>query len=198
MSQEQQQFQITSMGTAILMLSSGMLFATLALIYVMLRFETNKGVELIDIHSSSLHWLVLISTAAIIIQALCSVRCRRYLSHISLQTNANALKGLKFYLLTQLVLLLIYFAAQLIWWQGLGAEGFLPSSGIYASIVYGFTWIHAGHVFIALVLLLILSILIYYQKILSTRFYSLYYFNEKFLHFLLAMWFLLMGMIFIK
>lgn len=46
-----------------------------------------------------------------------------------------------------------FMVSQFLFWSQLKAQGFIVSSGIFASIIYGFTWIHAAHIVTALFLI---------------------------------------------
>lgn len=57
------------------------------------------------------------------------------------------------WLLSTLYLGLAFMVCQSFFWHSLKANGIFVSSGIYASIMYAFTWIHAAHIVGALALL---------------------------------------------
>lgn len=47
----------------------------------------------------------------------------------------------------------LFLGLQIVVWSGLWAQGLRPSTGSYASILFGFTWLHAAHVVVGLVAL---------------------------------------------
>ena len=68
----------------------------------------------------------------------------------------NISKGIadKRNLMVTLVLGFAFMASQAIFWNQLKSHGILVSSGIFPSIIYAFTWIHAAHIVAGLGLLL--------------------------------------------
>lgn len=59
----------------------------------------------------------------------------------------------KNFLSMTLALGVAFMMSQSVFWSQLKAQGFIVSSGIFASIIFGFTWIHAAHIVTALFLI---------------------------------------------
>lgn len=85
-----------------------------------------------------------------------------------------------------------FMLSQVMLWGSLKQNGLFVSSGIYSSILYGFTWIHAAHVIGGL------GSLVYLKVVLrpATRMYLQKAVNvEKFWHFLGLIWvFMFLGL----
>jgi len=80
-------------------------------------------------------------------------------------------------------------------WQKLKSQGIFVSSGIFPSIIYAFTWIHAAHIVLALGLLfwLLLNVLKEISPKSQIRVSSV----GKFWHFLGIVWFIMFLTIFV-
>lgn len=102
-----------------------------------------------------------------------------------------------FYFLT-LFLGLCFMSAQFLFWKSLSTQGLLVEGGLYPSLLYTFTWIHAFHVVLALIILLSVypasgeleeeSVQIYKVRVLNVG---------KFWHFLGIVWILIFLFLFI-
>lgn len=93
-----------------------------------------------------------------------------------------------------LVLGLAFMCSQTMLWADLRNTGIFVSSGIFASILYGFTWIHAVHVVFGLGALIYLKIVMkpstrmVFQKTVNV---------EKFWHFLGFIWTIMFLILFV-
>jgi cytochrome c oxidase subunit 3 len=84
-----------------------------------------------------------------------------------------------------LVLGFLFLGIQTLFWNHLKTSGLLVSSGIFSSILYGFTWIHAAHVVMGLLSLVWLRFVLK----ATTRNLEVKVLNvEKFWHFLGVIW----------
>lgn len=87
-----------------------------------------------------------------------------------------------------------FMASQITLWAELKRTGVFVSSGIYSSVLYGFTWIHAAHVVLGL------GALIYLKFVLkpTTRLVLQKTLNvEKFWHFLGLVWLAMFVLLFV-
>lgn len=69
----------------------------------------------------------------------------------------TALKNKEFKLPLLMVTIVLgagFMIAQFVFWQSLKSQGIFVSSGLYPSIIYAFTWIHAAHVVAAFFMLI--------------------------------------------
>lgn len=134
---EYKDFQ-NSVAMTVTLISFGMLFFTLFLGYVLVRFNspTWPPVEIQDMPKL----LPLLST---LVMALSS------LSYVMMEKkNSRALW------ITTFVLGIAFLVLQWILWNELKAAGILIGNGMVPSMVYAFTWIHAGHIILGLIALL--------------------------------------------
>ncbi len=127
----------SSIAMTMIMVSFSMVFATLMLGYFSYRFTSDvwppMGMQRVDLG---------IPTASTVLILLSSMTY--FLAEGSFVQN-NLKKFNLFYLVT--VLLGVVFMAIQSWlWFSLKKNGLFVESGIFASMIYGFTWIHAAHV----------------------------------------------------
>jgi len=85
------------------------------------------------------------------------------LSSAALQTallllRRGRVRALTPLLLATLVLGLLFLGLQTVVWREVAAGGMKPSSGPYASVFFGLTWLHALHVAVGLIALLWLTV----------------------------------------
>lgn len=93
-----------------------------------------------------------------------------------------------------LVLGVIFLGIQSLFWSELNASGLLVGSGIFSSILYGFTWIHAAHVAMGLFSLVWLRFVLK----ATTRNLEVKVLNvEKFWHFLGVIWLIMFITLFV-
>ncbi len=134
---------ISSVAMIVTLVSFGMLFLTLMMAFALFRFTAPvwppAGME----RPSLL--LPGISTALIIVSS--------FLFH---KFEAGLAKNIvnKSYLLITIMLGSAFMASQVLFWRELKAHGIYVSSGVFPSIIYAFTWIHAAHIVAGLGLLL--------------------------------------------
>lgn len=129
---------ISSVTMAVVLVSFGMLFLTLMMGFALFRFTAPvwppAGMEKPSLYLPAL------STFLIALSSLSFVQFEKDIKN-------------KKFLTATLVLGLGFMFLQILFWQGLKAKGIFVSSGIFASILYSFTWIHAAHIIAALALL---------------------------------------------
>lgn len=167
------------------LISAGMLFVTLFMGYGIYRTSAPVWPPA-GFNPVSLFWPTL-STVLIAVS-----------SWFMRQTTVQVLNGQFERAHRQLNLTLLvggfFIVSQLFLWQSLKQTGLFVSSGIYSSILYGFTWIHAAHVVGGLAALLYLKIVMKP----TTRLVAQKAVNvEKFWHFLGLVWAMLFLVLFI-
>lgn len=127
----------SSIAMTMVMVSFTMVFATLMLGYFSYRFTSDvwppMGMQRVDLG---------IPTASTVLILLSSMTY--FLAEGSFFEN-NLKKFNLFYLAT-VVLGVVFMAIQSWLWFSLKKNGLFVESGIFASMIYGFTWIHAAHV----------------------------------------------------
>jgi heme/copper-type cytochrome/quinol oxidase subunit 3 len=150
---ENSKAEINELGFYVTMISWGMLFASLFLTYTLFRFRAEVwppfGFEQIE-----LIWPIL-STVAIALSSL-----TLYLFQKGFEKPGH--KNLRLLLFVTTFLAFVFLGLQFKFWSHLKETDFYIGSGIYSSIVHGFTWIHAAHVFLG-----ILGIFFLYPVILK-------------------------------
>ena len=134
---------ISSVAIVTALVSFTMLFATLMLGFTIYRLTSPvwppQGMRRPDL------FLPMLSTIIIGLSSLIFYKFE----------NALKNKELKLpYLITTIALGAGFMVAQFIFWQSLKAQGIFVSSGLYPSIIYAFTWIHAAHVVAAFFMLI--------------------------------------------
>lgn len=133
---------ISSIAMIVTLVSFGMLFLTLMMGFAIFRFTAPvwppAGME-----KPSL-LLPTISTLVIVLSSL-----------IYISFEKNVAKGVadKRSLTWTLILGVAFMVSQFLFWNQLKSHGIFVSSGIFASIIYAFTWIHAAHIVAGLGLL---------------------------------------------
>lgn len=180
---------VSSVAVLTALVSFTMLFATLMLGFVIYRLTTPvwppQGMKRPDLV------LPMLSTLTIVISSFCYIKFEEAMKANKLQLNL--LKGaLGFGILFMLV--------QGLFWNSLKSEGILVSSGLYPSIIYAFTWIHAAHVVVAYFMLAWLYVKVAKPGVLeSDNDLTLMRVENvgKFWHFLGIIWFVMFITIFI-
>ena len=129
---------ISSVAMTVTLVSFAMLFASLMMGFAMYRFTTPTWPPAGIIRPNL--FLPGLSTLFIFLSSL---------SYIWFQKNISNKKGL--YL--TLILGIGFLVSQTFFWHDLKTHGILVSSGLFASIIYAFTWVHAAHIVAALGLL---------------------------------------------
>ncbi len=89
----------------------------------------------------------------------------------------------------------LFLGLQFLLWNALAESGILVSNGNVPSMVYAFTWVHAGHIVLALMLVLWLGHLIFRNpaQLTDVKLINV----GKFWHFLGVIWFLMYLMLFV-
>ena len=174
---------ISSVAMVVALVSFGMLFLTLMMSFALYRFTAPvwppAGME-----KPSL-LMPMISTFLIALSSL---------AYFSFQKKAA--KGLinKPALSMTLILGVAFMVSQAIFWSQLKSHGIYVSSGIFASVMYAFTWIHAAHIVLALGLLAWLYVgLSNPDKMTAVKIDSI----GKFWHFLGIVWLIMFVTIFV-
>ena len=164
-----------NLAMTVALVSGGMLFLTLFMGYAVYRTSLEAwppaGVTV------SL-WLPLVSTVLIGFSSWCCYQLRLAAG------SANWSKARKQLALTAW-LGFGFMLSQAALWFSLKTNGLYVSSGVFASILYGFTWIHAVHVVGALAALLYL---VWHLRHPNQRSLQLVINVEKFWHFLGLVW----------
>jgi cytochrome c oxidase subunit III len=178
--QAQEKLMQHSIAMTVTLISFGMLFASLFLGYFLVRFNspTWPPVEIEGMPKLT----PFLSTLVIGLSSL---------SYYQLEKSSQ--KG--FYWLVTFLLGLAFLGLQSLLWSGLKASGILISHGQVPSMVYAFTWIHAGHIVMGLIALLWLGVFIFKKKNQLTQIKLMNV--GKFWHFLGIVWLLMYLMIFV-
>jgi len=167
------------------LISGSMLFATLLMGYSLFRSSSStwppEGIQAISMGYP------MISTATIL---LSSWFCSRIRGNVAV----NDFRSAKMNLNTTLILGVLFMFIQTLLWNEMKTSGLFIGSGIFSSVVYGFTWIHAAHVISGLLVLGWLRFVLrpatqnLGQKVLNV---------EKFWHFLGVIWLILFISLFV-
>jgi cytochrome c oxidase subunit 3 len=129
---------VSSVGMIVTLISFAMLFATLMMGFAMFRFTAPVWPPAGMAKPSLI--LPGLSTLCIFLSSL---------SFFWFEKNIANKKGL----LLTIILGVGFMLIQSLFWQQLKSQGIFVSSGIFPSIIYAFTWIHAAHIVVALGLL---------------------------------------------
>jgi cytochrome c oxidase subunit 3 len=164
-----------ALAMTVTLVSFAMLFASLFLMYMVYRVSNTvwppMGFDKISLEIPTLSTLIIL---------LSSVTFWKFQKAYQ---EGKQSKG--FYYLT-LVLSLGFLASQKALWSQMNLEGVYVESGVFASILHSFTWIHAAHVLLA-----ILTLFYCYPVVKTTdsKKYELRVLNTgKFWHFLGLVW----------
>jgi len=132
-----------SIAMVITLISFTMLFAVFFLGYAIFRLNAPEwppmGMDKVGLGIPSL------STLFIVLSSLTLVTVER---SIKLENKRMA----KYVGLVSLLLGLCFIGSQFTLWESLKERGIFQGTGIYASLIYGFTWTHVGHMVLAVVL----------------------------------------------
>lgn len=178
--QNQEKLMQHSIAMTVTLISFGMLFASLFLGYFLVRFNapTWPPVEIQGMPKL----LPFLSTLVIGLSSL---------TYYLMEKRAE--KGLYWNLTFGLGI--VFLVLQSLLWSALKDTGILISNGQVPSMVYGFTWIHAGHIVMGLLTLLWLGRFVFFKKEKLT---DIKLMNVgKFWHFLGIVWLLMYLMIFV-
>ena len=177
---DQGQEIVTSVGMIVALVSFAMLFATLMMGFAMFRFTAPVWPPA-GMTKPSL-FLPTLSTICIFLSSI---------SYIWFEKNIANNKGLKL----TIALGLGFMMMQSLLWNQLKSQGVFVSSGIFPSIIYAFTWIHAAHIVVALGLLIWL--LFFALNDLNTKALLRVSSVGKFWHFLGIVWLIMFLTIFV-
>lgn len=178
--QDMEKFK-SSVAMTVTLISFGMLFASLFLGYFLARFNAPvwPPVEIENLPQ----FLPFLST---VVMGLSSW------TYFKLEKDAAKRKAFWFCTVGLGILFLVLQSAL---WNALASSGILVSNGNIPSMVYAFTWLHAGHIALALGLLLWLGFYIFRrpEKVTELKLINV----GKFWHFLGAVWFLMYLLLFV-
>ena len=169
----------------VLLTGFSMFFATLLMGYGIFR-TSNEFWPPVGFSKISL-LIPSISTALIVLSSFFCFQIKRFvkmndLRRARLNLNLTALLGVGFV------------ATQSLLWAQMKQSGMLVGSGIFSSILYGFTWIHAAHVIAGLASLVYLHFVL---KAGVDRQLNKTVNVEKFWHFLGVVWLMMFLTIFV-
>jgi len=177
-SKERMGRQITSsIAMTVVLVAFSMLFASLFLGFTVFRFTSPvwppMGFERIDLF---------LPTVSTIIIALSSFSFWKF-QNVFLVNG----KEKKFWFSLTALLGMAFMISQILLWSNLHSKGIYVQDGIFPSIIYSFTWVHAAHVVVAwLVLFYLVPTL---KADLDVESYEIRVFNiGKFWHFLGVVW----------
>lgn len=134
---------ISSIAMIVTLVSFGMLFLTLMMSFALFRFTSPvwppAGMERPSLFLPTLSTLIIALS-----------------SFFYMSFEKRVLEGVseKKKLLFTLILGCAFMISQFIFWSQLKSHGIFVSSGIFPSIIYAFTWIHAAHIVAGLGLLM--------------------------------------------
>lgn len=169
-----------SVAMTVTLISFGMLFASLFLGYFLVRFNAPAWppVEIENLPSL----LPFLSTLVMGLSSWTYFKMEK--------TNEKK----KFWLITVL-LGCLFIGLQFALWNALAASGIFVSNGNVPSMVYAFTWLHAGHIVVALGLVVWLGYFIFRkpQALTETKLINV----GKFWHFLGVIWLMMYLMLFV-
>lgn len=140
---------VSSVGMIVALTSFAMLFATLMMGFAIYRFTNSTWPPQGMIKPSLL--IPSLSTLSIFLSSI---------AFIWFEKNPKEKRGLYF----TLILGLLFMRLQFFFWSTLKSQGIFSSSGIFGSIIYAFTWIHAAHIVAALLLLIWLIVQLHLSK----------------------------------
>ncbi|MFA6237439.1 MAG: hypothetical protein WC635_08950 [Bacteriovorax sp.] len=177
---DQGQEIISSVGMIVALVSFAMLFATLMMGFAMFRFSSPVWPPAGMVKPSLV--IPSLSTLCIFLSSL---------SYMWFEKNISNKKGL----ILTLILGILFMLLQSLLWNQLSTQGIFVSSGIFPSIIYAFTWIHAAHIFAGLGLLIWL--LSFALQNINNRARLRVSSVGKFWHFLGIVWFIMFLTIFV-
>ena len=169
----------------VVLISGSMLFVTLLMGYSIYRSTAMvwppEGVNRIPLGYPSL------STLAILVSSWFSYQVKN-------SVKKGDLKNARLNLDTTLILGMVFMGIQTLFWGQMKSSGIFAHSGIFSSIMYGFTWIHAAHMVLGLTSLLWLR---FYLKPTTANLWQKALNVEKFWHFLGIVWFIMFVTLFV-
>ena len=166
----------SNLAMTVTLISGAMMFITLFMGYAIYRTSADvwppMGVAKVSL------WLPFLSTLLIAISSW-------YAYQVRLKVSASNFKSAHANLHLTIMLGFGFMLAQSALWYHLKSTGIFVTSGIYASVMYAFTWIHAFHVVLGLLGLIYLRFVIHAP---SARALQVTINVEKFWHFLGIIW----------
>ena len=133
---------ISSVAMIVTLVSFGMLFLTLMMAFALFRFTSPvwppAGMERPDLLLPALSTLLIAVSSAF---------------YMYFEKNIYLGRADKRALLCTTILGVAFMVSQFLFWNHLKSQGIFASSGIFPSIIYAFTWIHAAHIVAGLGLL---------------------------------------------
>ncbi len=164
-----------SIGMTVLLVSFAMLFAAMLMGYVVYRMGSESwppmGMEPMPIT------FPMASTAMIVLSSF------TYSLFASAYKNKD-LKASKLYLLATLALGIGFMVSQFELWAQMKEMGYLAETGIFASLIYAFTWVHAAHIVAGILSLLLMSFFVFKGEFFENMASNI----GKFWHFLDIVW----------
>lgn len=130
---------ISNISTIVTLISFTMLFATLFLGYALYRLTAEQWPPM-GIEAPSLG-LPIISTLVIFLSSF---------TYWMFEKRFELSKENKGWLWITVLLGFAFLGTQITLWSSLKASGLYSSSGIFGSIIFGFTWIHAAHILLGI------------------------------------------------
>ena len=132
-----------SIAMVITLVSFTMLFAVFFLGYAIFRFNAQEwppmGMDKVGLGIPSLSTLIIVlsSLALVIVEGAIKQGDKKKAKYIGL---------------ISLILGFGFIGSQFTLWESLRDRGIFQGTGIYASLIYGFTWTHVGHMVLAVIL----------------------------------------------
>jgi cytochrome c oxidase subunit III len=168
-----------NLAMTVTLISGAMLFITLFMGYAVYRSSATFWPPL-GVDTLPLTWPV-ISTFIIF---LSSWTCFQVRAHAQKSDFSLA----KIYSIITLALGLSFIVSQFFLWNSLKLSGVFADTGVFGSILYGFTWIHAAHVALGLIGLIYMTWILRASAVDSKVLMRVKN-VEKFWHFLGLIWF---------
>lgn len=148
MQEEAQKKLTSSISMIVTLISFSMLFATLFLGYAIYRFTTDTwppmGMEKVGL------FLPTLSTLFILFSSIAYWIFERF--------QATKSRKATFAFVSTVLLGGAFLVSQFLLWENIKAHGYFAGVGIYPSILYAFTWTHAGHIIMGMIALLYMGI----------------------------------------
>ena len=178
----------SSITMIILLISFSMLFGTLFMGYMVYRVRATVWPPM-GMNDLSLLYPS-ISTAVISLSSL-----SYYLFEHQIK-NKN-ISSARYYLQVSLILGLGFCGSQFMVWNDLALRGITQGSGIFGSMIYGFTWIHVAHVMMGIFLLFWIAFKIKSIRVIEHKNQLRVKSVGMFWHFLGLVWFIMYLILFI-
>jgi cytochrome c oxidase subunit 3 len=174
----------SSIAMLVILVSLSMLFATLLLGYSAYRLTSPvwppMGMDKVSLYYPT------ISSIIILVSSLTFMFFEKGFK----EQNKNAI----YWLLGTIVLGIAFMVAQFLLWGSMKNDGYYVETGIFASLIYGLTWIHAAHIIAGI---LFLAAMIPYALKLNLEHENKVENAGKFWHFLGIVWALMYLAVFV-